>query len=192
MGPLVWIMISREINDRSKGFLPLILILLVLNTLKAGFSPSISPGVPCSKPSFVQIEGDVKSPGVYAFCHNASLQALIESAGGPIPSIALPEAYKDITMTSGLRVVIEREGDRCEFFQKEMSAFYKRTLGMPISLNQESEEGLTAIPGIGPVLARAIVRERSKRGGFKSLDDLTSIHGIGDHLYEKIRPFIKL
>ena len=72
----------------------------------------------------------------------------------------------------------------------EMSAFYKTTLGIPIYLNSESEMGLTAIPGIGLGLAKAIVEERTKRGGFKSLDELLSVNGIGEKLYRKVTPYL--
>ncbi len=75
---------------------------------------------------------------------------------------------------------------------KEMSAFYKTTLGIPICLNSESEMGLTALPGIGLGLAKAIVEERTKRGGFKSLGELLSINGIGEKLYGKITPYLTL
>jgi competence ComEA-like helix-hairpin-helix protein len=73
---------------------------------------------------------------------------------------------------------------------REMSAFYKTTLGIPIYLNSESEMGLTAIPGIGLGLAKAIVEERTKRGGFKSLDELLSVNGIGEKLYRKVTPYL--
>ena len=73
-----------------------------------------------------------------------------------------------------------------------MSAFYKFTLGIPLSLNEESEEGLTAIPGIGPGLAGVIVNERNKRGGFKDLDEIKTIYGIGEKVYKKIAPYIRL
>ena len=63
---------------------------------------------------------------------------------------------------------------------------------MPIHLNRESETGLTAIPGIGLGLAKAIVDERSKRGGFRNLDELLSINGIGEKLYRKITPYLTI
>ena len=66
------------------------------------------------------------------------------------------------------------------------------TLGMPIYLNEEDEIGLTALPGIGKSLARAIVVERQNRGEFKNLDELKDIRGIGERLVEKIRPFLVL
>lgn len=117
---------------------------------------------------------------------------LIGRAGGLSPDTIQTAPFKDYVLPTAVRVVIRMEGDKCKFYQREMSAFYKLTLGIPISLNRESEEGLTAIPGIGLGLAKAIVVERSKRGGFRGLDEILSINGISHRLYGKIRPFITL
>jgi len=51
---------------------------------------------------------------------------------------------------------------------------------------------LTAIRGIGPGIASAIVCERARRGGFKSLDELMSVPGIGRKLYIKVSPYLVL
>ena len=61
----------------------------------------------------------------------------------------------------------------------EISSFHKLTLGIPISLNSETEIGLTAIRGIGPKPAKNILEEKDKRGGFKSPGDLITVPGIG-------------
>ena len=75
---------------------------------------------------------------------------------------------------------------------EKINSFHKITLGIPISINEESEEGLTAIPGIGPKLACAIIKEREKRGGFKHLYEIASINGIGSSLYRRIIKYIEL
>lgn len=77
-------------------------------------------------------------------------------------------------------------------FASEMTAFQKMTLGMHISINLETLEGLTAVPGIGPGLARLIVRERNNRGRFKSLNEIKSIRGIGPVLYKRVSPYLIL
>ena len=74
----------------------------------------------------------------------------------------------------------------------EMSAFHKVTLGIPVNINRESVEGLTAIPGIGKSLALTIEAERKKRKGFKDINELKTIPGIGDKLFLKISPYIRL
>ena len=79
-----------------------------------------------------------------------------------------------------------------KIYAVEMTAFQKLTLGMPISVNTEGLEGLTAVPGIGPKIAELIILEREKKGYFKSIEDLRSIRGIGPALYGKIRPYLEL
>jgi competence protein ComEA len=66
------------------------------------------------------------------------------------------------------------------------------TLGIPISLNTESEEGLTALPGIGRTISKAIVEERARRGGFKSLDEVMGIPGVGPKVYARMKPHLTL
>ncbi|MBN1297713.1 helix-hairpin-helix domain-containing protein [bacterium] len=63
------------------------------------------------------------------------------------------------------------------------------TAGRPvkrIDLNHATRIDLEAIPGIGPAIAGRIVLERNRRGGFRSMNDLLKIRGIGrktlDHL----------
>ena len=183
---------NLEINDRTTGYLVLLFILLVFHSLKPVLiypKPDRSDG---DGDLFIQLAGDLRSPGVYRFSHQPNLMDLIGRAGGLDFDIVLPEAFRNSTFSSGMQVTVHQEGNDTRFYLSEMSAFHKNTLGIPISLNRESEAGLTAIPGIGQGLAKAIVQERSGRGGFKALDEILSINGIGPKLYEKIRPYLTL
>jgi len=80
----------------------------------------------------------------------------------------------------------------CIFFRVKCPHFTGLHFGMPVSINKEIQEGLTAIPGIGPGLAKAIVRERTGRGGFQAPDEILSVPGIGPALYRKISPYLAL
>jgi hypothetical protein len=53
------------------------------------------------------------------------------------------------------------------------------TVGLRIDLNRADEADLVALPGIGPALARRIVRERERRGKFIEVTELRQISGIG-------------
>lgn len=59
-----------------------------------------------------------------------------------------------------------------------------------INLNTASAGELEELPGIGESRARAIVEAREKRGGFKSVDDLSEVKGIGKAQLEKLRPMV--
>ena len=74
----------------------------------------------------------------------------------------------------------------------KMSPFQRMTLGIPISVNTDTAIGLTAIPGIGPKTAAAIVGARERKGGFTQLNELLSIRGISASLYGKISPYLTL
>jgi len=90
---------------------------------------------------------------------------------------------------NGLSIKILNNGNvKCS----DMSAYKKVTLGIPISVNREGVYGLCAIPGVGPYIAKGIVKERQRRGGFKKLDELLQIKGIGINLYNRILPYISL
>ncbi|UCG90880.1 MAG: helix-hairpin-helix domain-containing protein [candidate division WOR-3 bacterium] len=61
-----------------------------------------------------------------------------------------------------------------------------------ISINEAIAAEFEDLPGIGPVLAKRIVEYRRVNGGFKKLEGLKSVQGIGDKIFQKILPYIKL
>jgi competence protein ComEA len=143
----------------------------------------------CKVPVFVQIDGEVRRPGIYAFCEPPSLRALIQKAGGLRERNSLPE---DQPLVPNAVISVTKEGGQIRIQQHEIPSFFKITLGIPISLNRESEEGLTALPGIGSHTAKAIVEERERRGGFKSLEEVMGTPGIGPKFYERMKPYLTL
>ncbi|WP_364706686.1 ComEA family DNA-binding protein [Streptomyces ossamyceticus] len=50
----------------------------------------------------------------------------------------------------------------------------------PVSLNTATAEQLDTLPGVGPVLAQHIIAYRTEHGGFRSVDELREVNGIGD------------
>jgi competence protein ComEA len=59
-----------------------------------------------------------------------------------------------------------------------------------VNVNTASAEELQLLPGVGESRARAIVETRKARGGFKSVDELVEVKGIGSSLLEQIRPYL--
>jgi competence protein ComEA len=64
--------------------------------------------------------------------------------------------------------------------------------GAPLDLNTATAEQLDALPGVGPVLAERIVAYRTEHGGFRSVDELREVDGIGDTRFEKLRELVRV
>ena len=59
-------------------------------------------------------------------------------------------------------------------------------------VNLGDAEALTALPGIGPSIAEAVLREREENGPFIYPEDLISVKGIGVGKLEAIRPMLTI
>ena len=68
----------------------------------------------------------------------------------------------------------------------------KPTFTGVVNVNTASSEQLQLLPGIGEARARAIVSMRKQNGGFKSLEQLTEVKGIGDAMLDRLRPHLSL
>jgi len=194
MRPLVWKKIKSEKRNKTGGFLILLMAVLACYGLRAVIQRT--SGDPyetsCAHPVFIEVAGDVRVPRVYTFCRAPAVQEILKRVGKSGFHLPGPNSFKTKTFHSGQKISVRNDGERTTVSVTEMSAYSKITLGLPISLNRESEVGLTALPGIGKALARMIVLGRQNRDGFKSLDELKDIKGIGEKLLEKIRPFLIL
>lgn len=68
----------------------------------------------------------------------------------------------------------------------------KLTLGVPLDLNTATADDLAQLPGVGPALARAIVDERTRRGGFKSWDEVDTVPGVGPARIETLKAAVEI
>ncbi|WP_093626645.1 ComEA family DNA-binding protein [Streptomyces sp. 3213.3] len=63
--------------------------------------------------------------------------------------------------------------------------------GAPVSLNTGTAEQLNSLPGVGPVLAQHIIDYRTQHGGFRSVDELRQVNGIGDRRFADLRDLVR-
>lgn len=59
-----------------------------------------------------------------------------------------------------------------------------------ININSATLEELTALPGIGPSKAAALIDFRNKYGNFESIDELLYVPGFGESLFSSIKYLI--
>jgi competence protein ComEA len=66
----------------------------------------------------------------------------------------------------------------------------KATAAAPVNLNTATAEQLASIPGVGPKMAERIIEYRQKNGGFKKVEDLMNVSGVGEKSFLKMKPLI--
>ena len=59
-----------------------------------------------------------------------------------------------------------------------------------VNLNTATAAQLEGLPGIGKSTAERIVEYRQKSGGFKKIEDLMNVQGIGEKSFLKLKPLI--
>jgi competence protein ComEA len=60
----------------------------------------------------------------------------------------------------------------------------------PLNLNTATVAQLEALPGVGAATAKLIVEHRQKNGGFKKVEELMNIKGIGEKSFLKLKPMV--
>jgi len=70
-----------------------------------------------------------------------------------------------------------------------MAAHKLLVFSIPLDLNHVSVEDLCLIPGIGESLAQEMIAHRERRKGFRSVEELKNVRGIGGKKYETFKKF---
>lgn len=66
----------------------------------------------------------------------------------------------------------------------------EKTVSFPVNINTADADTLTALPGIGQVLAERIVAYRRQNGPFRVIEEITKVEGIGEKKAEAILDLI--
>ena len=59
-----------------------------------------------------------------------------------------------------------------------------------VNLNTATLDQLETLPGIGRKTAERIIEHRQKSGGFKKIEELMNVKGIGEKSFLKLRPLV--
>ena len=70
------------------------------------------------------------------------------------------------------------------------AARVRATPGAPVNLNAATVAQLQTLPGVGVSTAQRIVDYRQKNGGFKKIEELMNVKGIGEKSFLKLKPLI--
>lgn len=159
----------------------------------SGSSPG--PGAAATE-VVVAVAGKVRRPGLVRLPAGARVADALDSAGGALPGV-------DVALLNLARKVTDGELILVGVTAPPGAAVPPATgsgvppagaVGAPgggkINLNTATAAQLDVLPGVGPVLAERIVAHREQHGGFRSVDDLRQVNGIGDARYQELKDLV--
>jgi competence protein ComEA len=155
----------------------------------AGASAAGAPGS-SSRELWVDVAGAVRRPGLYRVPAGSRVAVALERAGGISPRAERTAVNLAAPLRDGQQVVVPRRGAVGAAGSTVGAAAADGSGaagGGPVSLSQATEAQLETLDGIGPALAGRIVQYREQHGGFRSIDELKEVSGIGDKRFEAIR-----
>lgn len=153
--------------------------------------PTITPA-PTATPLVLQVyvSGAVVNPDVYALPAGSRVKQAIEAAGGFADDAFQAGINLAQPLSDGQQVYVPREGETSAPAAIVSGASIASLSGSPggrININIASVEELTTLPGIGPAMAGRIIEYRERNGGFRTIEDIKKVKGIGDATFEKIK-----
>ncbi len=142
--------------------------------------------------SVVHVTGAVRRPGVYRLRSGARLDVAVRRAGGPAKGADLAGVNLAAKVADGQQVVVPRSGAAGEAIGGSGAGTAGAGSAAPISLNTATPEQLDQLDGVGPVTAQKILAWRKQHGGFRSVEDLKQITGIGPKRFEALKDKVRM
>lgn len=135
---------------------------------------------------YVHVLGEVQAPGLYLLAPDARLVDALAAAGGSLETADLKAVNLARVLTDGEQIIVPAEGEAAE------SALTPGMVDGKVDLNSADLATLETLPRIGPALAQRIIDWREENGGFRSIDDLLAVPGIGEKLMEGLREQVRV
>jgi competence protein ComEA len=133
---------------------------------------------------YVHVVGEVASPGMYQLPIGARLVDAVFAAGGLTEEADNASVNLARELSDGEQIVV--------FSISQESQSPGTNSSSLISLNRAGDKELEELPGIGPALAGRIIAWREANGGFKSVQDLLKVSGIGESLLSGVVDLVTL
>jgi competence protein ComEA len=149
----------------------------------AGDSSGVAVSV-LSRAAIVHVAGAVRHPGVYRLAAGARVQDAVRRAGGATRKGDVNAINLAAIVQDGVQVVVPR---RVAPGAAAVAGATGGAAGLdgtatptaPVNLNTATADQLDTLDGVGPATAQKILDYRQQHGGFRTVDDLAQVPGIG-------------
>lgn len=145
----------------------------------------------------VDIGGKVRKPGVRRLPAGSRVADALRAAGGVRPGTSTDGLNRARFLVDGEQVVVGGAGAGAAGAGGGPDAgAVAGAAGVgagpaQVSLSTATADQLDTLPGVGPVLARHIVDYRTRHGGFRSVDELRQVNGIGDRRFADLKDLVR-
>lgn len=140
--------------------------------------------------ALVHVAGAVARPGVYRLPAGARVRDAVRRAGGATARGDADAINLAAQVQDGAQIVVPRRGAAAAAAGSPGTAAPDAAPAAPVNLNSATLEQLDTLDGIGPVTAQAIIAWRTEHGGFRTVDDLGQVSGIGPKTLEALRDHV--
>ncbi len=166
----------------------------------------------------VDIKGEINNPGIYTLKKDSRIIDVINQAGGLTENANTTVINLSKKITDEMVIIIYSNYEIRKFKEtKELEIYLNEQCKKPdsnsltndacidsdnsdkntsstskISLNNATVEELMTLSGVGEAKANDIISYRNSNGGFKTIDELKNVKGIGDSIFDKIKDRLTL
>ncbi|MER6468684.1 ComEA family DNA-binding protein [Streptomyces collinus] len=144
----------------------------------------------------VDVGGKVRRPGVRRLPAGSRVADALRAAGGVRPGVSTDGLNRARFLVDGEQVLVGATAGAAvppgpAGGAGSGSGPAAPGPAAPVSLNTATADQLDTLPGVGPVLAQHIIDYRTRHGGFRSVDELRQVNGIGDRRYGDLRTMVR-
>jgi competence protein ComEA len=148
-------------------------------------SATLAPPAPTAPTGtiVVAVQGRVSHPGLYRLPAGSRVADALAAAGGALPGVDLSFVNLARKLADGELLVVGATPP------PDQAAPGSAPAGK-VDLNTATPAQLDTLPGVGPALAQRIIEYRTAHGGFRSVDELRHVEGIGDAKFAQLKDLV--
>ncbi|WP_437020291.1 helix-hairpin-helix domain-containing protein [Streptomyces sp. enrichment culture] len=153
----------------------------------------------------VDVSGKVRDPGIHRLPTGSRVADALHAAGGVKPGTNTDGLNRARFLVDGEQVIVGGPahvggtgaggtapgGAADSAGSAGAAAGAAAAPAAPVPLNTATADQLDTLPGVGPVLAQHIIDYRTQHGGFRSVDELREVNGIGDRRFADLRNLVR-